>query len=1402
MCALACAAQAACSPVGETGDPAATVTIHIDPEGYVHTRSSFTWDEDSIRDIEVVVTTEDGEIHDILYSDSPADLHFTGTVGRLYKLWAAANLGGKVEAGSLADFTEGVRNVTTAGIEKTGIPMFSDGSIDVLVAGSGSHASIPLKRMMARVDFSIDTRFLEHPDGFHVSSVGIFNPVDAYIPFAGDIRKDHAAEPPGYVFDSAAYLDVILLNQGGTIRLYTFENMQGTLLPGNTDPWRKVPSSISGTGPCCTFLEVVCSYETDTDSCDDIKYRMYLGEDATTNFDVRRNTVYKLTLEPTEEEIRGGSGSWKIETGEWEDNVEVGLVIKPPYMKLTVGEYGSASSYYRLTYPDGRTEDEIAHSYWSADPANPMPVDFIPDIFMGYPAFSTTIHATGVSPGTVEVTASTTYGDSDLVAVMQIEVTGSPHNPVYSSEFEYELIISPGSVTVPEGETVSLNALYIEKEYLLIDGVRIGDDPVAVSQTDVTDVAEWSVIEGDEYISASGAGVFGWKSGPGEAVISATYDGVSGNAVITTLEHDVIYSTEYEYELVVSPDQITVAEGGNAAFEATYIEKTFTLADGVRTSNIPDAIDETDVTEIALWQAESGVQFVTNRGGGVFEWASGPGETVISAIFNDCTDTALIKLLEHDVIYSTEYEYELVVSPDQSTVAEGGTAAFEATYIEKTFTLADGVRISDRPDALDETDVTEIALWQVGSGSQFVTNLGEGVFGWANGPGEAVISATYGGQTDEAVVTTLEHEVIYTTEFEYELVVSPDRLSVAEGGTAAFEATYIEKTFSLADGVRISDLPDEIDETDVTDIALWQVGSGSQFVNNQGGGVFGWANGPGEAVISATYGGQTDEAVITTLEHEIVYSTEYERELVVSPYQITVAEGGTAAFEATYIEKTFTLADGVRISDLPDEIDETDVTDIALWQVGSGSQFVTNQGGGVFGWASGPGDALISATYGGQTDEAVVTTLEHEVIYTTEFEYELVISPELLTVAEGGTAAFEATYIKKAFTLADGVRVSDRPDTVNETDVTEVALWQVESGSQFVTNLGGGVFGWASGPGNASITASWNGCSDSAGIITAEPDPVPVLTASVAVQDTWGGNEYPVVLTYDDGRGNLMDVTSSAECISIDCGRTPDGLIGWNDGCIVAKDWWGMSGAWVTASPTYTMTLSYGGLSVEISGTMHGFIGAEISPTKGIWHYREVEDNGWSAPPVNIVLVGSERMEVSDDDRFVDDSDILDNGIIGVGDGITLYVEFTDPSNGYGRSGSTSFSVVTNVTSLHAYINVYFTQGTSGRTSSISISSSTSGAFLGNAGIIMVEDGYPPYGLVVQQDIWYVDYRGDEHHVTSLYGQDDYTDHITISDEWSLETQWDASIRQGESHLIEIDVNGFSASWQWGYVGG
>ena len=112
LCVAAAAALAACTPTAEQdAATAAQVTIRFVQEDLAQTRSSFSWGEDSIRDIQVVVTTGDGALHDVLYSASPSDLQFTGSVGTLYKLWAAANLGGRIGVGRLEDFTEAVRHV-------------------------------------------------------------------------------------------------------------------------------------------------------------------------------------------------------------------------------------------------------------------------------------------------------------------------------------------------------------------------------------------------------------------------------------------------------------------------------------------------------------------------------------------------------------------------------------------------------------------------------------------------------------------------------------------------------------------------------------------------------------------------------------------------------------------------------------------------------------------------------------------------------------------------------------------------------------------------------------------------------------------------------------------------------------------------------------------------------------------------------------------------------------------------------------------------------------------------------------------------------------------------------------------------------------------------------------------
>ena len=473
LCVLALAAYAGCSPEREeAGGRSAEVTVSIIPDGYGLTKSSFTWGEDDIRDIQVVVTTGDGNVHAVLYSDTPSTLQFDGRVGSVYKLWAAANLGGKIEVRSLEDFTEGVRRISFAGIEKSGIPMYSERGVSVSVTGAGTHAVVPISRMMARVDFRVDKSLLDSPGGFRVWGVRVYSPVNSYTPFPTLVSSTHAGTPE-YISDSATRQELSRLNSGGTVCLYTFENMQGTLLPGNTDPWLKVPARIGDAGPYCTYLEAICSYDTSLDHGEDIIYRMYLGEDATTNFDVRRNTVYKLTLMPTEEEIRGGRGSWKINPGIWEDE--------------------------------------------------------------------------------------------------------GPDDPVYSSEYEYDLTVSPSSVTIGEGGTAAFTATLTTREYTLADGVRVSDEPVSEKEEDVTGDAGWSVDEGSEYVSEDGGGIFSWADGPGSAIIRATYDDLYATATIITEAHETVVGHRYEYD--ISPGESEIIVGETVSYSVTMY--TYTIIDGV-----------------------------------------------------------------------------------------------------------------------------------------------------------------------------------------------------------------------------------------------------------------------------------------------------------------------------------------------------------------------------------------------------------------------------------------------------------------------------------------------------------------------------------------------------------------------------------------------------------------------------------------------------------------------------------------------------------------------------------------------------------------------------------------------------------------------------------------------------
>ena len=597
---MTAAAASACSAgipeySTETEVTGETAEVRIMISGHEYedcTKSSFRWQDDGISDVEIVITDEEGKIVDVLYSNTPSGLSFRGKVGSRYMIWAAANIGGKINVLELKDFTSGARSVSYSQIMSSGIPMYSvdpetgyPGPCTVMIGKSTGTVTLDMVRMMAKINFKTDLSRLKEPESFIVSSIKLYNAVSTYSPFAREVRQSRGGGID-YSFDYASKNDLVSVNKGGTITLYAFENMQGDLLPGNTDPWAKVPSSIGHEGDCCSYLEMNCSYSTGGISCDDITYRMYLGEDAVTNFDVRRNTRYSITLYPTEEEIDGHRGSWKVESSEWDDSRR--LRFNPS--ELTVQARGSAvttvfKSPSDLEYTLTADGFQAAGLSWYRN-GDQITVTSSTDITSQKTA---TLRAT---------TADGQHSDECVITVVPATVLT-------------KISISPTSASINEGETQTYKVT-----------AHYSDMTTSI----VTSKCSW-VSDDNRTATVSGGTARGLNAGT--AHITATYNGMKAISTLTVTENHVPVIT---HELVVTPEDNTLTEGESVSLKATY----YTITDGTRDSG-------TDVTTSATWTVTSGASFISaTTVKGRYAWAAGPGTSTVKAAYSDCEDTATI----------------------------------------------------------------------------------------------------------------------------------------------------------------------------------------------------------------------------------------------------------------------------------------------------------------------------------------------------------------------------------------------------------------------------------------------------------------------------------------------------------------------------------------------------------------------------------------------------------------------------------------------------------------------------------------------------------------------------------------------------------------------------------------
>ena len=270
-------------------------------------KSSISPDEVSVSEFQVMVYRKsDGKLITVHSGEKVEDITLEFSPDE-YNLYITANMPG-FEAPEEEENIEsaGFRIESVSDIGKS-LPMCWNGSV-ILKAGELTTVSAKLSRLVSKVGLQIDMGVLE---GLDIVSVQLKQAAGHIRPFMKGgsriLSPDESSDG-----DYASEEDIRKLMDGEIMYFYVTENCQGELLEGNTNPWEKIPQRLGDISNLCTYIEVTGKWNDKAFYEGNVTYRFYLGENATTNFSIKRNSINNVTLYLEEDSF--DKISWKIDT--------------------------------------------------------------------------------------------------------------------------------------------------------------------------------------------------------------------------------------------------------------------------------------------------------------------------------------------------------------------------------------------------------------------------------------------------------------------------------------------------------------------------------------------------------------------------------------------------------------------------------------------------------------------------------------------------------------------------------------------------------------------------------------------------------------------------------------------------------------------------------------------------------------------------------------------------------------------------------------------------------------------------------------------------------------------------------------------------------------------------------
>ena len=181
---------------------------------------------------------------------------------------------------------------------------------ELLHVKNNSSINICLTRLMSSIVIKIDKSQLSADiTEFNIKKISLHN-IPKYISPFSEYQPTNIDD----ILYKGDSINITENKENTEFQLFTAENLQGDLLPNNTEENYKSFEITDIHRKLCTYIEINATYKSKIKIDNNLIYRIYPGENETSNFDVKRNTNYYTIIQPIDSGTENlDNFNWKID---------------------------------------------------------------------------------------------------------------------------------------------------------------------------------------------------------------------------------------------------------------------------------------------------------------------------------------------------------------------------------------------------------------------------------------------------------------------------------------------------------------------------------------------------------------------------------------------------------------------------------------------------------------------------------------------------------------------------------------------------------------------------------------------------------------------------------------------------------------------------------------------------------------------------------------------------------------------------------------------------------------------------------------------------------------------------------------------------------------------------------